>query len=139
MKYYLAGPMSGIPHFNFPMFIAVATILRSRGYDIISPAELDSPEDCAAALASLDGYQASDGTHTHTAKTWGDFLSRDVKIVADEVGGIIFLPGWQHSRGAKTEAFVGVQCKHEFYEWIEGELHRLTTMDVIAMITEVPE
>lgn len=111
-SYYLAGPMSGIPQFNFPAFYGAAAHLRALGYDIVSPAELDDAETAATALASKDG-------HPETAKrTWGDFLSRDVKIVADRVAGIIFLPNWQQSRGAKLEAFTALLCKgHEFFTY----------------------
>jgi len=111
MIYYLAGKMSGIPQFNFPAFIKAAAILRSRGHNIISPAELDSKEVREQALESTDGI-------LHNGKiageTWGDILSRDVKIVADDVQGIVFLPGWEYSRGARLEAFVGLLCKHSF-------------------------
>jgi hypothetical protein len=135
MRYYICGPMSHMPQSNFPMFYAVARDLRSRGYEIISPAELDDDEDKAAAMASSTGSLAD---HPK-GKTWADFLSRDVKIVADEVQGLIFLPGWTKSRGAKLEAFVGILCKHKFYEWTDGDIHPLTAMDVMAMISEIPE
>ncbi len=107
-RWYLAGPMSGYPQFNFPMFDAVAKGLRSLGFDVISPAELDDPQTRLEALASSDGNPI--GVHG----TWGDFLARDVKIVADQVQGIILLPHWEKSRGARLEAFVGILCGHEF-------------------------
>jgi hypothetical protein len=103
MKWYLAGPMSGIPQSNFPAFDEAAKHLRDLGHDIVSPAELDDEETRANSLADLP-----------TKQTWGDFLARDVKIVADQVQGIVFLPGWQKSRGARLEAFVGLQCDHIF-------------------------
>ena len=114
--YYLAGPMSGIPQFNFPLFYSAAATLRAAGYTIISPAELDDAEDKGAAMASPDGSMAT------ITKTWGDFLARDVKIVADQVQGIIFLPGWSKSRGAKLEAFTGLLCGHTFGLYTAGVL-----------------
>ena len=97
LKWYLAGPMTGYDQQNFPLFDSVATKLREQGYDIVSPAELDSPEERAIALANA-----------RSAQTWGDFLARDVKIIADRAQGIIFLSGWQQSRGARLEATVGL-------------------------------
>ena len=107
--WYLAGPMSGIKQFNFPAFYDASAKLRAAGYTIISPAELDDAEDKGAAMASKDGDPASATKHT-----WGDFLARDVKIVADQVQGIIFLPNWSLSRGARLEAFTGLLCGHKF-------------------------
>lgn len=111
MKWYLAGPMSSIPQFNFPAFQEATAKLRELKYDVISPAEQDSDAVQKAALASPDG-KLHDGMIA--GETWGDILSRDVKLVADGVQGIVFLPNWQKSRGARLEAFVGLLCKHKF-------------------------
>lgn len=114
MKVYLAGPMSGIPQFNFPEFYRVASILRSKKYnlEVVSPAELDDADTAAAALNSKDGTPAD------AHRSWGDFLSRDVKMLADDgIEGIVFLPNWQKSRGARLEASVGLLCGYSFFEW----------------------
>lgn len=111
-KWYLAGPMSHHPQFNFPMFFRVAKRLRELGYDVVSPAEIDDEEDKAAALA------CPVGAFKKGQKTWGDFLSRDVKLLADGgITGIIFLPGWENSNGAKLEATVGLLKKFTFMRW----------------------
>jgi hypothetical protein len=114
--YYLAGPMSGLPSFNYPAFHAAAAALRARGYNLVSPAELDEQHTLqyATAIASPDGKDY------HPKWTWGDYLARDVKIVADEAQGIIFLPNWHTSRGAKLEAFTGLLCGHKFGIYTEG-------------------
>jgi hypothetical protein len=119
-KVYLAGPMSGIPQFNFPAFFAAARELRSRGFEVVSPAEIDHTEDRGAALASPDGNIANHTTMNN--KTWGDFLARDVKLIADGgIEGIVLLPGWYASRGAKLEAFVGLlEKKFKFWLYMPG-------------------
>ena len=58
MRVYVAGPMTGIPQFNYPAFIELQSKLEADGYDIVSPAELDDPADRAAALSSPDGARA---------------------------------------------------------------------------------
>lgn len=122
MTYYIAGQMSGLPQFNFPAFYAAAADLRGRGYDIVSPAELDDEQTKADALASANGDPAAH------KRTWADFLARDVKIVS-EVQGIVFLPDWHKSRGAKLEAFVGLlQKDFEFYAY-KGEALPLDPVD----------
>ena len=105
MKYYIAGPMSGIAQFNYPAFFDAAEQLRNAGYDVVSPAEMDSPEVQAAALASEEGNLSE---LADTGESWGDMLSADVKLIADDVDGVLVLPGWEKSRGARLEAFVAV-------------------------------
>ncbi len=106
---YLAGPMTGIPQFNFPLFDAAAKDLRSRGLLITSPHENDTPAVQAAAWASPDGKL--DDAGKIAGETWGDILARDVKLVADECSGVVVLPGWGKSKGARLEVFVALQCK----------------------------
>jgi hypothetical protein len=113
VKIYLAGPMSGIPQFNFPAFYAAAAELRKQGWEVVSPAEMDDEEDSGAALKSTDG-DVND--RTIVKKTWGDFLARDVKLLADGgIQGIIFLPGWEKSKGARLEAYVGLSLGFVYY------------------------
>lgn len=110
MKGYIAGPMSGIRQFNFPAFDAAAEKLRAVGFEVVSPAELDDPEHRALALASETGDPAE--IDAKVGVTWGDFLARDVKLIADSgVQAIFVLPGWETSRGAMLETFVGVLAK----------------------------
>jgi hypothetical protein len=110
--------MSDLPYFNYPAFESAAAILRANGFSIVSPSELDDPETRAAALANETGSGQSNG------HTWGDFLSRDVKIVADEVNGMILLPGWEKSRGARLEAHVALLCGHSFLEYASGVVQK---------------
>lgn len=105
-RIYLAGPMTGIPQFNFPVFDRAAAELRQLGLEVVSPAELDDPKARAAALQSEWGDPAE--YQRITGLTWADFLARDVKLISD--GGfdsIVCLPNWEMSRGARLETFVG--------------------------------
>lgn len=106
MKLYIAGPMTGIPKFNYPAFITAGQLLRDAGHEVVSPAELDDPSDVAAAMASPNGLMSEFAGGS--SRTWGDFLARDVKLLADDgVDAIVVLPGWSRSRGARLETFVG--------------------------------
>lgn len=122
-RVYLAGPMTGIPQFNFPAFDAAAAALRGMGYDVVSPAELDSPEHRAAAMASADGDPTS--YNGATGETWGDLLARDVKLIADDgIEAIFCLPGWERSRGARLETFVGgALCGLPVFHYILSQHH----------------
>lgn len=105
MKVYLAGPMTGYPSFNIPAFDDAAAYLRTMGsLVVVSPAELDDPAIRAISMASPDGAIATLETH---GATWGDFLARDVKLLADDgIKAVIVLPGWESSRGARLETYV---------------------------------
>jgi hypothetical protein len=84
MKLYVAGPMTGLPGENRKAFHAMAKRLRSLGHDVINPAELDSfgsappPQDC---------------------------YRRDLLVLLKDREGVVVLPGWRKSRGAKAEVF----------------------------------
>jgi hypothetical protein len=104
--------MTGYPQFNFPLFHMASAKLRAAGFAIISPAEMDSPAVQTAAIASADGKLDAQGKIA--GETWGEILARDVRIVADQVQGLIFLPKWFDSKGAKLEAFTALLCGHKF-------------------------
>ncbi len=40
-RIYLAGPMTGLPDYNFPAFMKAAAYLRSQGAIVFNPAEND--------------------------------------------------------------------------------------------------
>ena len=111
-KVYIAGPMSGLPAFNYPAFFAFAKELRlivlepGVHLEVVNPAEFPEPH-LDAILASPDGDSAT--LVPLTGMTWGDYVTRALKVVADEPGldAIITLPGWEASRGARIETFVG--------------------------------
>ena len=134
IKWYLAGPMTGHPQFNYPLFYEVAEKLRSEGFDITSPAEMDDPTTVAAALASPDGSAedyASDGKGT-----WGEFLARDVRMIADDLGGIILLPEWYTSKGARLEAFVSMNCGYPTMIYTQDGLGEVVNDYVLEKINE---
>jgi len=138
--HYLAGPMSGIPAFNYPAFDEAAAELRKMGYKITSPAEMDDPEVAKVALESPLGELGDGMVVNGECHTWGDFLSRDVKLLADECGGIILLPGWEKSKGARLECFVAIQCGYDCYFWFpEYKILSLTThrMAMLMMNEEI--
>lgn len=120
-KVYIAGPMTGYPQFNIPAFDNMAAALRIAGFEVVSPAELDGEETRAILLQSPNGDRAD----YPVGMTHGDFLSRDVKLIADDgIDAIVVLPGWMRSPGARHETFVA---------FLEGK----PTMYVSALIDGV--
>jgi len=114
MRIYLAGPMTGIPCFNFPAFDAAEADLIDRGYDVVAPADLHDPEIRPVCMASPDGALNS----VASTITWGEALALDVKMIADDgIEAIVVMRGWEKSRGARLEVFVGRLCGLPIYEY----------------------
>lgn len=131
---YIAGPMTHIPQFNFPAFDRAAEVLRSVGWNVVCPSELDNAEDRAAALASPDGSVLDYGNGVKA--TWGDFLARDVKLLADGgIHAIAVLPGWERSRGARLETFVGKALQGmPVYEYDEAHKFGLLSVPYLTLV-----
>lgn len=95
MKIYIAGPMSGLPRFNYPAFNAEAERLRSLGYQVENPAE--NPEQ----------------------DHWQDYMRVAIPqmLTCDAVA---LLPDWHKSVGAELEHYIatsiGMPCRpaHQF-------------------------
>ncbi len=117
--WYIAGPMSGIPKFNTPLFNRVAKILRSRGHSVINPAELDSDKMQGLAASSTDGD--AHALCDECGESWGDVLARDVRLIANKVTTILMLPGWETSRGARLELYVARLCDIRVVMWWDAE------------------
>ncbi len=102
MKVYLAGPMRGIPEFNFPAFHAAAAKLRADGFTVFSPAEKDNErhgKDISKGNASGDEEVAAKEHGFSLRVALGD----DLAWICAEAEAIALLPGWQNSKGAAAE------------------------------------
>lgn len=136
MKVYIAGPMTGVPQFNIPLFDRVAAELRTLGYDVVSPAELDSPTMRAAALKSTDGGLAQ--LEHDTKETWGETLARDVRVLSDHgVEGIVLLPNWTRSRGATLEATVGLLNGLKFFNYESDEKTKVSPLGRVTVLSGI--
>jgi len=101
MRLYLAGPMTGIPQFNFPAFEAAAVRLRNAGYEVVSPHETDHPKVQKAAWASRSG----DVADLPRGLGGSDLLltcHQNLEDVAS-CGGVALLPNWEESKGVRFE------------------------------------
>jgi len=80
---YLAGPMTGLPQFNYPAFVATAQQMRRAGFTVVSPTD--------------NGLPAS--------APWDRHMRRDLRLMLD-CQGVALLPGWEASKGAQLEHHV---------------------------------
>jgi hypothetical protein len=106
-KVYLAGPMRGVPEFNYPTFASAAYKLRARGYTVFSPAEADIKRlgrDVSAEFPTGD----ADAFAKKYGITIRECLAEDIAWICKEADEIAFLPGWQRSLGATAERAVAI-------------------------------
>lgn len=100
MKIYLAGPMSNIPHFNYPAFNEAAARLRADGHEVFNPAEHDVTmfgKDISNATGDVAKAASDHGFDRRAA------LKADLAWICDFGEAIALLPGWANSSGAKAE------------------------------------
>lgn len=123
MRVYLAGPMTGIPEYNFPAFHAATADLRARGYDVWSPAESDAehggPE---AAVADLPNT-----------------FRRDLDALL-QLDALVLLPGWSRSQGALLERHAADVVGIPVYEYVPActYLRRLEPLDWRSLVNPDP-
>lgn len=98
---YLAGPMRGLPEYNFPAFERAAGWLRSRGWRVESPHERDLAE----------GFDPKND-ESHPLDYYMQF---DLAMVS-RTDCVILLPSWENSQGARLEAMVAVELGHPVFE-----------------------
>lgn len=89
-RIYLSGPMTGLPNLNRSAFSKAAKALRKRGYKVINPSELDNNEP---------------------QRSWEGCLQRDIKHLM-KCQSVATLDGWERSRGANLEIYIGNALKY---------------------------
>lgn len=102
VKIYVAGPMRGIPEFNFPAFYAAAAKLRAAGFVVFNPAERDNEKygtDISVGNATGDEAVAT-ARHGFNLR---EALGADLAWICAEADAIALLPGWERSKGTTAE------------------------------------
>lgn len=110
---YVAGPMQGVPEFNFPLFHAVAWALRLDGHKVFNPAERDIDRHGGIDISkgNNEGSLAkAKGTHGFSLRA---ALADDTNFICLEADWIVLLPGWEKSNGAQAEHRLAVALQSE--------------------------
>lgn len=98
---YLAGPMRGIRNFNVDSFDSAAEWLREEaGYGVINPCDEDRKRHGDDVFKSETGDLAD---IAHLGFDLGHALSWDLHQIATKADGVVLLPGWENSAGARAE------------------------------------
>lgn len=111
MTLYLSGPMTGIPEHNFPLFNAVAHKLRAANAIVYNPAE-----------------HFSGRTDLPRAEYMAEDFRKLLEVASADtpVKGIVLLPGWTGSKGARAEVIVAHELGLQFFAWQDERLQRTT-------------
>lgn len=109
---YVAGPMTGIPEFNFPAFFEAQRMLEAQGWKVWNPAAKDGEADLdkEAVKKGDDQLAIKKGFDFRAAYEW-DVL----KIIHGD--GIYMLKGWEKSPGALGEWAVARAMQSKFPEF----------------------
>lgn len=114
---YLAGPMRGYPRYNFDAFEAAEQDLQSRGYKIVSPHRMD-----------LDvGFDPNGGLEHFDLS---ECVRRDANAIID-TECVIFLEGWERSKGARAEKTIA--------EWLGRPCYTYPSLESLAVPENVLE
>lgn len=89
-KIYIAGPMTGLPNFNFEAFDRAAIHLKALGYEPLNPA------DNGREFLAKNNNKAPD------ERQYRQLLSRGREMIR-QCSKIYLLKGWEKSYGARDE------------------------------------
>lgn len=121
-KIYLAGPMTGLPDFNYPAFHAAAARLRALGHEVLNPAENPVPP-CG---------------------TWAGYMRMALAQLV-QCEAIALLPGWTESKGALIERWLAQVLGMEVMsavcrdvQWLGMDLSAPGMADLSAAMVPMP-
>lgn len=102
MRVYLAGPMRGIPDWNFPTFDEAKKRWEARGHEVFSP----------ASIARAMGYALKPGEDQATSRAQPNndvgrshlehVMLSDILCISKS-DALALLPGWENSTGTTVE------------------------------------
>ena len=100
-KIYIAGPMRGMPDFNYPTFDYWAKLHRNVGWDVMNPTEI------GAAFGTPDEINADPALLERVMKAERRALT--------QCDAIFLLKGWEKSRGARKELALAIDFDCEIH------------------------
>ncbi len=108
---YIAGPMSGLPDFNFPAFYEAATRFEEEGWIVFNPANKEGETLSEESKVNGDHIKAKeDGFNFRSVYLW------DIeKVITSDA--IYMLPGWENSAGARGEYAVARAMQKHYPEY----------------------
>ena len=115
--------MRGIREFNFPAFMAAATLLREQGHTVFNPAERDiNVHGHGVAFGNLTGdIEVAVKEHGFNLR---DALGDDLAWICSTADALAMLPGWEQSKGATAERATGLALGLEIIELASDTIYK---------------
>lgn len=101
--YYISGPMTGYPEYNYPYFNTVKLRLQYLGFKVVSPVDIEPVERTPGMSEDI---------------FWSRCIERCVKMM-DECDAIILLSGWPKSKGARLELTLALERSWPIYYYLD--------------------
>lgn len=111
-RIYLAGPMTGLPEFNFPAFNEADALLTAAGWVVFNPAKKDQESGL-----SVEGLEGTVEELDAAGFDFAEAADWDLGTLVHRVEAIAMLPGWRKSKGARAEYAVARWLGLKVYEW----------------------
>lgn len=122
MHVFIAGPMRGLPEFNFPQFYAAEARLIDAGYKAFNPARHDV-EEAGFEYRGLKG----DEDLSILGFSLSASLADDLLWLTHHADAICVLPGWRDSRQA-----VAMVALAAALDLLAGDVQQFLDRDLIA-------
>lgn len=103
---YIAGPMTGLPEFNYPAFQEAKEWLEKEGIAVNSPHDIPFVEP-----------------NGRGSLPWETYMKAGLKLMM-ECDAVIFLPGWTGSHGAKIEFDLACKLNMDVFRFVPAVSHR---------------
>ena len=108
---YVAGPMRGVPFYNFPKFDERAEHLRQEGWAVINPADTDRE----AGGTDTCPHEFNPDVNYTDQEFMRAAIARDMLSICQQCTAIYMLSGWENSKGARAEHAAALAIGLEIY------------------------
>lgn len=95
MRVYISGPITGYENGNRPAFYEAKESLVNMGYEVVVPFDNNTNDEESEVIGD------------NTSNKYWDILIKDIRSLL-KVQGIVFIPEWETSKGARVEAYIGL-------------------------------
>lgn len=120
---YVCGPITGRKDGNFPAFDRAKRYLEERGFNVISPADLDRAEGINPVGKDWDTFVAD--LRVKRPRLAFEVFKRDTEAILslhpEHGDGLALLHDWPKSDGAHAEIWLGIVLGLHFYT-VYGDL-----------------